>query len=123
MTHAGHQTAIQNLKITKKNGRRTFFCRFFIKKGDYLFTDPDFIKNLSVTHRNVFQKIYDEIKYLYSVATAGSKEARQLARVKRAFEQAARQVLIRSILYQRISTAMCLLMSRTICLTETTARA
>ena len=67
-----------------------FFCRFLIKKGDYLFTDPDFIKNLSVTHRNVFQKIYDEIKYLYSVATAGSKEARPLASVKRAFKQAYR---------------------------------
>jgi hypothetical protein len=56
--------------------------------GDYLFTDTDFINNLSVQHRNVFQKIYDEIKYLCKVATAGSKEARELEKVKRAFEKA-----------------------------------
>lgn len=59
--------------------------------GDYLFTDPDFINNLSTNHRNVFQKIYDEVKYLLKVATAGSKEARQLEKVKRAFEKAYRE--------------------------------
>ena len=59
--------------------------------GDYLFTDADFVRNLSVQHRNVFQKIYDEIKYLCKVATAGSKEARELEKVKRAFEQAYRE--------------------------------
>lgn len=59
--------------------------------GDYLFTDPDFIHNLSTNHRNVFQKIYDEVKYLLKVATAGSKEARQLEKVKRAFEKAYRE--------------------------------
>lgn len=56
--------------------------------GDYLFTDSDFIHNLSTNHRNVFQKIYDEVKYLCKVATAGSKEARELEKVKRAFEKA-----------------------------------
>ena len=56
--------------------------------GDYLFTDSDFINNLSANHRNVFQKIYDEVKYLLKVATAGSKEARELEKVKRAFEKA-----------------------------------
>ncbi len=56
--------------------------------GDYLFIDPDFIKNLSTKHRNVFQKIYDEIKYLCRVATKGSREARRLEKVKRAFESA-----------------------------------
>ena len=59
--------------------------------GDYLFTDSDFINHLSTTNKNVFQKIYDEIKYLYKVATAGSKEARQLEKVKRAFENAYRE--------------------------------
>lgn len=58
--------------------------------GDYLFTDPDFINNLSTNHRNVFQKIYDEVKYLCKIATAGSKEARQLEKVKKAFEEAYR---------------------------------
>ena len=56
--------------------------------GDYLFTDNDFINNLSTKHRNVFQKIYDEIKYMLKVATAGSKEARELERIKHEFEKA-----------------------------------
>ena len=56
--------------------------------GDYLFTDNDFVMNLSTKNRNVFQKIYDEIKYLLKVATAGSKEARELEKVKKAFEKA-----------------------------------
>lgn len=59
--------------------------------GEYLFTDADFVQNLSVTNRNVFQKIYDEIKYLYKLATAGSKEARKLEEVKRAFDKAYRE--------------------------------
>lgn len=58
--------------------------------GDYLFTDADFVRNLSVEHRNVFQKVYDEIKYLAKIATAGSKEARQLEKAKKAFEDAYR---------------------------------
>ena len=56
--------------------------------GEYLFTDSDFINNLSTTKPNVFKKIYDEIKYLYKLATAGSKEARQLEKVKKAFDKA-----------------------------------
>ena len=58
--------------------------------GDYLFTDSNFVRHLSTQNRNVFQKIWDEIKYLYSVATAGSKEARELAKVKKVFEEAYR---------------------------------
>ena len=58
--------------------------------GDYLFDDVDFINNLSTKHRNVFEKIYDEIKYLCKVATAGSKEARELERVRKAFADAYR---------------------------------
>ena len=56
--------------------------------GDYLFQDADFVNNLSAKHRNVFQKIFDEIKYLLKVTTAGTKEARQLEKVKHVFEQA-----------------------------------
>lgn len=59
--------------------------------GDYLFSDTDFINHLSVTNRNVFQKIYDEIKYLYKVATAGSKQARELEKVKHTFEKVWRE--------------------------------
>ena len=59
--------------------------------GDYLFTDSDFINSLSTTKPNVFKKIYEEIKYLYKLATAGSKEARQLEKVKKAFDNVYKQ--------------------------------
>lgn len=58
--------------------------------GEYLFTDTDFVNNLSVQKPNVFKKIYNEIKYMLKVATAGSKEARQLEKVKKTFEEAYR---------------------------------
>ncbi|MBP3920833.1 MAG: hypothetical protein J6D28_04635 [Bacilli bacterium] len=58
--------------------------------GEYLFTDTDFVNNLSATKPNVFKKIYNEIKYMLKVATAGSKEARQLEKVKKTFEEAYR---------------------------------
>ena len=58
--------------------------------GDYLFTDSDFISKLSAEKPNIFKRIFEEIKYLYKVATAGSKEAKQLEKVKRAFEKAYR---------------------------------
>lgn len=58
--------------------------------GEYLFTDENFVNNLSATNRNVFQKVYDEIKYLYKVATAGSKEARDIERIKKVFDKAYR---------------------------------
>ena len=54
--------------------------------GQYVFSDTDFVQNLS-KHRNIFQKVYDEIKHLCKMATAGSKEARQLEKVKRTFEK------------------------------------
>lgn len=59
--------------------------------GDYVFTDSDFVRKLSTENRNVFQKIYDEIKYLCKVATAGSKEARQLEKVKKTFAEVYRE--------------------------------
>lgn len=55
--------------------------------GDYLFTDEKFIKALSA-NKNVFQRVFDEIKHLIKMATAGSDEERQLLKVKRAFEKA-----------------------------------
>lgn len=55
--------------------------------GDYLFTDSDFISKLSTEKPTLFKKIYVEIKYLVKVITSG-KEARQIEKVKRAFEKA-----------------------------------
>ncbi|MDD6214711.1 MAG: hypothetical protein PUB42_05975, partial [Firmicutes bacterium] len=59
--------------------------------GDYLFDDSEFIRRLSTEHRNIFEKIFDEIKYMLRIVTAGSKEARQLEKVKKAFENAYRE--------------------------------
>ena len=58
--------------------------------GEYLYSDSQFIEHLSAQNRNLFQKIWDEIKYLYNMATAGSQEARDLERIKREFEKAYR---------------------------------
>lgn len=55
--------------------------------GDYLFTDSDFISRLSVEKPNIFKRIYEEIKYLVKTVT-GNKEARELEKVKRAFDKA-----------------------------------
>ena len=59
--------------------------------GDYLFTNSDFINNLSTEQPGLFKKIYNEIKYLCKVASAGSKEARALEKVKKTFEDAWKQ--------------------------------
>lgn len=56
--------------------------------GDYLFTDQKFVDNLYKKDRNLFQRIYDEIKHLFKMATAGSKEARELEKLKHSFEKA-----------------------------------
>lgn len=55
--------------------------------GDYLFTDEEFVKNLSAKEPTVFQKVYDYIKHVYNLVTAGSKEQRELEKVKYRFEQ------------------------------------
>lgn len=59
--------------------------------GEYLANDYDFVKSLHTNHRNVFQKIYDEIKYLYKLVTAGSEGARQLEKMKHNFKKAMRE--------------------------------
>ena len=59
--------------------------------GDFLFNDIEYLNHLSVENRNVFQRIFDEIKHLLKLATAGSKEARQLEQVKRNMEKAYRE--------------------------------
>ena len=56
--------------------------------GELLFTDQSFIETLSVQKPSIFKKIYDYIKHVYKMATAGSKEARQLEKIKRQFDKA-----------------------------------
>lgn len=54
--------------------------------GEYIFTDTDFVRNLSMKDKNMFQKVYDEIKYFLKSVTAGSKEEKQLLKAKKIFE-------------------------------------
>lgn len=63
--------------------------------GEYIFNDAEFVGNLSTNHRNVFQRIYDEIKHLLKLATAGSKEARQLEKAKHVFDEAWKADVVR----------------------------
>lgn len=58
--------------------------------GDYLFTNKDFVTHLA-KDQNVFQQVWNEIKYLAKIATAGSEQAKQLEKVKREFERAWRE--------------------------------
>lgn len=55
--------------------------------GDYLFTDKNFINHLA-KNQNVFQKVWNEVKYMVKIARAGSNEHKKLLEVQRAFEKA-----------------------------------
>lgn len=59
--------------------------------GDYLFTDEAFVRSLSTQNRSLFEKIFDEIKYLCKIVTSGSKEARELEKVKKVFSDVYRE--------------------------------
>lgn len=54
--------------------------------GDYIFTDKEFLKNLSVKHQNAFMAMWNEIKYMVKIATAGSKTEKELLAIKKQFE-------------------------------------
>lgn len=55
--------------------------------GDFLFNDEQFIESLAVKDRNIFQKIYDYIKHIYKLATAGTDEAKALENLKYQFDK------------------------------------
>lgn len=57
-----------------------------------LFTDENFINQLSVKQSNVFQKIYDYIKHMIKMTTSGSEEAKQLEKIKYNFEKAYKNI-------------------------------
>lgn len=59
--------------------------------GELIFSDTDFVNRLSVEKPNIFQKLFEEIKYMCKIAAAGSQEAKKLEKVKRAFEKAYRE--------------------------------
>ena len=54
--------------------------------GEYIFSDTDFVRNLSTKNPNVFQKVFNEIKHMLKMATAGSDAERQLLKAKKIFE-------------------------------------
>ena len=56
--------------------------------GEYLLTDEAFVKKLAAEKPNIFKRVFDEIKHIYKMAVAGSKEARQLEKAKRMYEKA-----------------------------------
>lgn len=60
--------------------------------GEYVFTDEAFVKNLSAKQPNIFQRIYNHIKHLIKMATAGSKEAKQLEQIKNTFDKAYKEM-------------------------------
>ncbi len=74
--------------------------------GDYLFTDTDFINRLASGNRNVFQKMFDEIKYMWKQAHPSSPEAAKLEKLKRAFEKAYNEVKGRTIVENGVQYAI-----------------
>jgi hypothetical protein len=62
--------------------------------GDYLFSDKNFIRELT-TDKNLFQKVYDEIKYLCKVATG--KELTEIEKVKQEFDKAWKEMSVKGV--------------------------
>ena len=60
--------------------------------GDYLFSDKDFVKHLT-GNRTMFQKIYDEIKYLWNKATG--KEKTEIEKVKDEFDRVWKELSVK----------------------------
>lgn len=58
--------------------------------GEYIFSDENFVKHLT-QDRNVFQRVYDQIKYMVKYATAGSQQQKDLIRIQQTFEKAWRE--------------------------------
>ena len=59
--------------------------------GDYIFTDKAFVEKLFQEEPGLFKRIFEEIKYLCKLVTAGSKEARQLEKCKKVFTEVVRE--------------------------------
>ena len=53
--------------------------------GDYLFSNEDFVRQLHREDLTVFEKVWDEIKRMAKMATTGSKEERELAKIEKMF--------------------------------------
>ena len=56
--------------------------------GEYIFTDYEFISNLAKNERSIAQKILDQLKYYFKLATAGSQQQRDLEKAMHYFQLA-----------------------------------
>lgn len=54
--------------------------------GEYIYNDEAFIQQLSA-NPGLFKKVWNTVKYLYKMATAGSQQEKDLLRIKRQFEK------------------------------------
>lgn len=59
--------------------------------GDYIFSDTEFVQSLYKQDQNIFKQVWDSIKHLVKMATAGSTEARELEKAQMRFEQVWRE--------------------------------
>lgn len=57
------------------------------KVGEYLFSE-EFAEKLATENRELFKRVFKEIKYLSKTAAEGSREAERLGKVKKTFEKA-----------------------------------
>lgn len=60
--------------------------------GDYLFSNEQFVNELSAKQPNIFKRIYEYISGAAKKATAGSKEERQLLEFKQKYKKLYREI-------------------------------
>ena len=86
------QSRLKSLSDTYKNVENADVTKELTADlvGENLFNNEDFVRSLSTKNRNLFEKIYDEIKYMVKIATAGSKEKRDLVKLQKTFQEAYR---------------------------------
>lgn len=92
-----YNTSFENYKNVYKDMTEEEYKKAIEKEvtadlvGEYIFSDADFVRGLSTKNRNVFEKVYDEIKYFLKTVTAGSDAEKQLLKAKKIFEEVYRE--------------------------------
>ena len=92
-----YNTSFENYKNVYKDMTEEEYKKAIEKEvtadlvGEYIFSDADFVRRLSTKNRNVFEKVYDEIKYFLKTVTAGSDAEKQLLKAKKIFEEVYRE--------------------------------
>lgn len=60
--------------------------------GEYLLADEKFVKELSAKEPNIFQKLYNHIKRIVKMATAGSEQQKRLLKLQESFKKAYKEL-------------------------------